>query len=68
MFEDSEIKMKRLKSQREDALLDCFILLENNNYESTKQALLIYMRLSGLNALKAMDEMREKYNQFIDKK
>lgn len=64
MFENTEKRMQRYKEQKEDELLEIFILLENNNYESTKEALIRYMRLTGLNALKAMDEMKEKYKQF----
>lgn len=62
---DSDERIKRIKNERDDLLLEAFILLEENNFNATKQAVNIYMRLHGdLPASKAFANLKQEYEQF----
>lgn len=54
-------------AQKENELLEIYILLEQNNYEATKEATIRYQRLQGIDRPSiALIEVKAKYKAYIE--
>ena len=64
-FQDERIK--QMKSWSEDELLEIFILVEKNNFESKKEALVRYAKFKGVSVGWHFlhNELNQHYKEFI---
>lgn len=63
MFPTKEERLRK----KEDELLEIFILLEDNNFVSAKEAAIRYGKLRGITNLStALIEAKAKYKKFIE--